>query len=260
MLVVLLPAVVVLAQDPIRISPVVINETTPGTCPSGIDTATVNSRVLVEQLFDTAPCGGLGWTQIASIDMADVAQQCPPPFVVTDSPGRSCQPRDGTNCPGVTFPGPGAPYTRVCGRIYGYGIRTPDAFHAGAPTIDGPYLDGISLTYGSPRQHIWSFAVGHGDSFGTQNIRCPCGNSDRNVAPLPPSFVGSNYFCDNLNNGGELWDAMGCTNDCCTFNDPPEISVTLAAPTTASVEMRVCHNQAFADETVHFNLVQLYVQ
>lgn len=259
MLLLTVVAVVVEAQSPVRFSPVVVNETTPGSCPTGINTARMNTREAVEQLFDTAPCGGLGWTQIASIDMADVAQECPPPFILTNVPQRSCTPRDG-NCPGVTFPGPGAPYNRVCGRIYGYGVRTPDAFHNGAPTIDGPYLDGISLTYGSPRQHIWSFAAGHGDAFGVENIRCPCGNTNRDIAPLPPTFVGSNYYCDNLNNGGELWDAMECMNDCCTFNNPPEFSVTLAAPTTAGVEMRLCHNQIVADETVHFRLVQLYVQ
>ena len=25
---------------------------------------------------------------------------------------------------------------------------------------------------------------------------CPCDNSDQSSAPLPPSFVGNNYFCD----------------------------------------------------------------
>jgi len=27
-------------------------------------------------------------------------------------------------------------------------------------SIDEPYLDGISITYGSPRKHIWSCATG----------------------------------------------------------------------------------------------------
>ena len=27
-------------------------------------------------------------------------------------------------------------------------------------TIDGYYVEGISITYGNPRQHIWTYAVG----------------------------------------------------------------------------------------------------
>ena len=29
---------------------------------------------------------------------------------------------------------------------------------SGLGTIDGRYVDGVSLTYGSPRLHIWTFA------------------------------------------------------------------------------------------------------
>ncbi len=28
-------------------------------------------------------------------------------------------------------------------------------------TIDQAYVDGLSVTHGSPRQHIWSFAAGY---------------------------------------------------------------------------------------------------
>jgi hypothetical protein len=258
-------AAAVRSQDsPVRLGAVVINGTTPGVCPpmSDLNAAVMASTAQVEQLFDDAPCGGLGWTQVASIDMGDPAQQCPSPYVESAMPMRSCTPMGGgQNCPSLTFPGPGAPYSRVCGQIYGYSVGTPDAFFGfGTPTIDLPYLDGFSLTTVTPREHIWSFAVGHGAQFGAQNNRCPCANTNAVTAPLPPAFVGDNYYCDNLDNAGELWDAMGCTNACCTFNGPPEFNTTLTTPTSANLELRACHNQNTNDETVHFRLIQLYVQ
>ena len=46
-------------------------------------------------------------------------------------------------------------YSQVCGRIIGYQVGEPQAFvleNVGASqTIDGLYVDGLSLTYGSPR-------------------------------------------------------------------------------------------------------------
>ena len=65
--------------------------------------------------------------------------------------------------------------------------------------IDFPYLDGVSVTYGSPCQHIWNLAAGHVN-------RCPCENADRNFAPLPPAFVGDNYLT-TMEHFGMDWTA-----------------------------------------------------
>jgi hypothetical protein len=151
----------------------------------------------------------------------------------------------------------------VCGQVFGYSINSPDAFAAingGADTIDVPYLDGISVTHGSPRQHIWSFAAGHGVAFGPDNTRCPCVSSNPTQAPEPPSFVGNNYYCDNLDNGGELWDGMGCTNACCTFNNPPVFNVTLPTRTSDGIEVRICTDQNAGDETIHIRMIQLFIR
>ena len=62
-------------------------------------------------------------------------------------------------------------------------------------TIDGAYVTGVSVTHGSPRQHIWTFAAGFSDN-DTRWLSelCPCNpNSDASV----PSFVGEDYFCDS---------------------------------------------------------------
>jgi len=58
----------------------------------------------------------------------------------------------------------GISYNHVCGRVIGYQYHSADAFRLELvpQTIEGPYVDGVSLTHGPPgtRQHIWSFAAG----------------------------------------------------------------------------------------------------
>ena len=62
-------------------------------------------------------------------------------------------------------------YNRVCGRVIAYQSGTMDAFQGviSGGSIDGVYLDGVSITHGSEgsRQHAWSFtsAVGEHSSF-----------------------------------------------------------------------------------------------
>ena len=105
-------------------------------------------------------------------------------------------------------------YTHVCGKIIGYQIGGTNAF--GSPNtanpinIDQHYVDGVSLTHGrNPREHIWTFAAARDSS---ANNRCPCINS---TASQPPSFVGTDYFCDT---GSET--AMEVTDTRFFGNDP----------------------------------------
>ena len=115
------------------------------------------------------------------------------------------------------------------------------------------YLDGVSVTYGQERNHIWSFAAGHVG-------RCPCNNTNRDYAPLPPEFVGDNYFCDTTQINGNLWDGEDCTDNCCTFNSPPWFKVQLPEPTREQIEMRVCGDQDTDDENIPIEYIEVYVQ
>ena len=115
-------------------------------------------------------------------------------------------------------------------------------------------MDGVSLTHGNPRQHIWTFAAAQ-DEFGTfPSGNCPCINTNQAAqATPPPAFVGNDYFCDT---GSEervqvafygddpLWDGAGCgpLNTCCSFNTPPWFYKQLPQPTTDDIEMRVCRD------------------
>ena len=55
------------------------------------------------------------------------------------------------------------------------------------------------MTHGAPRNHIWTFAAGASEGGFTQHIRfnCPCSNCSHPHNTIPPSFVGSNYYCES---------------------------------------------------------------
>ena len=55
-------------------------------------------------------------------------------------------------------------------------------------------IDSVSLTYGSPRQHIWTFAAGNSETLNVfpRTVLCPCDTTTINIT-IPP-FVGGDYF------------------------------------------------------------------
>ena len=73
------------------------------------------------------------------------------------------------------FPTQGVQYFQVCGRIIGYQLGQPEAFYLGRE-LNQRYVDGVSLTYGSPRQHIWTFANALDEYPHRYNLKCPCTN------------------------------------------------------------------------------------
>ena len=99
-----------------------------------------------------------------------------------------------TTCNSAIFPICGGPYTRVCGRIKAYQYGHTDAFEAyhdgDMTTIDGAYVAGVSLTHGSPRQHIWTFAAGARETLSAVDA-CPC---DASIDIRIPGFVGTDYI------------------------------------------------------------------
>ena len=61
-----------------------------------------------------------------------------------------------------TFYSTGQQYSKVCGRIIGYQVASPDAFNTVTPAqnLNQVNADGVSITYGLPRIHIWTFSAG----------------------------------------------------------------------------------------------------
>ena len=125
-----------------------------------------------------------GWTRVAYLNMSDPEQSCPCGWRSIETPIRLCG-RSSSGCQSVTFPSNGIEYSRVCGQVLGYQYASPDGFHAyrnNFPTVDGVYVDGVSITHGSqPRKHIWTMT----SDLGGTNY-CPC--FDDNV--LVPPYIG----------------------------------------------------------------------
>ena len=169
-------------------------------------------------------------------------------------------------CTSVTFDTQNITYSKVCGRVIGYTHRSLDAFYAyynnRAITLDGQYVDGVSITHGRlPRQHIWTFAAAS-DSDAYDKYKCPCTKSSVPYTGVVPSFLNNEYFCEVGTTTEPMWDGGDCpsTSTCCTFNNPPWFCKQLSQNTTDDIEVRVCADQESADEDIQIELIELYVQ
>jgi len=129
---------------------------------------------VIPNLQDFFCDGSTGWRLIAYLNMSDPSQQCPSAWQEIPTPHRVCGRKSASGgCEGLTYSTGSEQYDQVCGRIIGYQLSTPDAFRGSSRSIDSYYLDGVSVTYGSPRQHIWSFAGGlDEDSSGDSGSSC----------------------------------------------------------------------------------------
>ena len=215
-------------------------------------------------------CGAGLWYRVAFLNMSDPSQQCPSAWRLVATNGvRACgRPESsGSSCPGTLYSAT-SEYQRVCGKVIGYQYSRPDGFgYLKRGSINESYLDGVSITYGQPRNHIWSYVAGVSEnSRGSSN--CPC-SSQGGKQPQP--FVGDNYYCEsgNPNNthGGilytadKLWDGKQCEGTCCTDpKSPPWFSVRLSNPTTESIEVRICGDERTVYEDTPVELLVIYVQ
>ena len=232
-------------------------------------------RETVVPLLQNFSCGGsTDWRRVAYIDMADPSQRCPYVWREITTPHRVCGRRSSSaSCEGLTYSTGSQQYNQVCGRIIGYQLGFGDAFRGSRLSINTSYVDGISVTRGSPRQHIWTFVNGVHEHMIYPWSICPCVAGSTNGNGIP-SFVGQNYFCETgltqwnttdgilWPNGDPLWDGQGCgpTSSCCTFNSPPWFSIRLPNATPDYLEVRICNVKGIgrADTPIHF--MELYVK
>ncbi len=97
--------------------------------------------------------------KVAELDMTDNSNQCPSTLSQRiNSNKRTCRTNSNSaSCTPVIYSIDAIKYSKVCGKIKAYQVGSTDAFR-GRPnrhTIDSNYIDGISLTHGIPRKHIW---------------------------------------------------------------------------------------------------------
>ena len=226
-------------------------------------------------------CGGtVGWRRAVYLDMKNPYTHCPSGWNLTDYSKRTCG-RASTGrhtCDSVFFPVSGGPYSQVCGRIrayqwaYSYGFY---GFFRGRTTIDRSYFDGVAVMHGSPRQHIWTFAIGAWENDMTHTTtNCPCDTTGD--VPIPP-FVGEDYFCESgyvypgyrntilertFHSNDPLWDGKDChsSSSCCSLHNPPYFTKSLGQSTTDDLELRMCHEHTIQYSNKAVELVELYVK
>ena len=214
-------------------------------------------------------CGSSsGWTRVAYLNMSDPTEECPSGFKLYNQNGvRACgRPvTSGGSCLSVRFPSYSISYSQVCGHVYGYQKGNPDAFTGS--NVNGNYIDGISITNGHPRRHLWSYLAGERENFGSNS--CPC-----STGSAPPSAVGNNYFCEsgcpnNAANGNtfysddRLWDGEQCgviERGCCTAPGIPWFHKTLPFPTSDYIELRLCCDEGTSTEDVPVGLYEIYTK
>ena len=220
-------------------------------------------------------CGsGDGWTRVAYLNMTDPDERCPGTFSQHRyQDGLTvCRRRSNYDRLCVTvasFSSYNINYTEICGRVTGYQYNRPDGFQTYSNDTNSDvfnYVDGVSLTYGSPRKHIWTFAAGESEN----SPECPCAGWTQ--ANEVPDDVGDHYFCESgtseipsatLYTADPLWDGRDCNgreSPCCASPrfTPPWFYRVLDKPTSDNIDMRTCFN--FSAEDTPLVLYELYVK
>ena len=220
-----------------------------------------------------------GWTRLAYLDMSDNTQNCPSGLQAWFTGGiRVCR-RQGNNyvgCRSIKFPTNGISYTQICGRVIGYQKGSTDGVNTNN-NINGAYIDGVSITRGFPREHVWSYISGI--SSNTNSIySCPC-NTGVASSNKVQGFVGEHYYCEsgnnvnNVNNGklyatDPLWDGNDCLSPealCCSSPNNTNMLPWFFrdygnATSTDYLELRVCGNEKWSNEDTPVQLYEIYVK
>jgi len=212
-----------------------------------------------------------GWMKIADYGTRR-GDSCPSGWKMTYADrlynGVCRSPNDNAGCHSTHFYVHKASYNKICGRVRGYQKGSPGAFRKiKNPSIDNEYVDGISITLGTPRKHVWTYAVGLNSNGAIDH--CPCAEYP---GQSPPPFVGTNYYCDSGNSAAyindatyytsnPLWDGYRCppNNNCCTNINQPWFFRQMTMDRKDDIEVRLCTNEAFSDEAIVVEQLQIYV-
>lgn len=265
-----------------RISPVVIPGNGSSICTleqkqHGLQSIRELVNASMSNIHSLSHCGDGLWYQVACLNMSDSSQSCPSSWREYRTAGvRACG-RFDVGCAGKTY-STGRVYSKVCGRIIGYQVASPDAFNVNIQhplNANQMYADGISITYGPLRTHLWTYVAGVSE--GTHQFPradCPCAVNNASLRRPAPAFIGNNYYCESGNRvisgfdfagyvyvHDPIWDGLLCEAQCCSNGkSPPWFSVELSSPTSDDIEVRICGDQTVCDEDTPISLMEIYVQ
>ena len=223
-------------------------------------------------------CGDGVWMRISYFDTHQPLAECPDPLMRLVVGGNSyCLQQTANGCDSVFFDVLGTNYSEICGMIMAKQYSHINAF-GNAPsgaTVDDAYAEGILITLGSPRQHVWTYVVAdvaNPPVEYTHRDICPC--TGHASAPQPPSFVGNDYYCDSGNDGDDdalekqlynktLWNSEGpicsASATCCENPDQPWFRKKLDASVNDNIELRWCADEDLREGTAT-ERVELYIR
>ena len=223
--------------------------------------------------MDTTYCNITGgWMRLAHFNMSEPGASCPTSLRQINTPAKLCGRLTAPGCSGVNYSTDGIRYSKVCGQTRGYQYKSPDGFGQSNNDINSHYVDGIAITYGSPRIHLWTYANGlfSDDNFTGGALNCPCA---KYPGRAPPDFVGLDYYCESgITNQTEvqqrialedpLWDGDGCGpgNNCCNRTGMPWFYRTLPQEVDDDIEVRLCADNSYTNEETYVELLEIYVQ
>ena len=132
--------------------------------------------------------------------------------------------------------------------------------------INGYYVDGISITQGQPRKHLWTYAVGHSELMldGADLLSVLVMVTSQVYIP---NFVGNHYYCESgfverfeyrMAWEDPLWDGNGCiaNNTCC---DHFGFFYRNVSTSTDDVEVRWCSNLPYSGEDSPADQLEIWV-
>ena len=211
-------------------------------------------------------CGGVegGWMQVVDVNVAQ-DNSCPGTWrMITLARKRLCVGGVNAGCDSAHFNTRGVSFQHICGQTKSYQKGHPDAFtQTSTKGIDETYVDGLSITLGSPRQHIWTYAAAARDI-----AYCPCAPTP---GKNPPDFVKSNYYCESGTNSSPhisslylsdpLWDGHGCPSNsgCCAQLGMPWFYRRTPVPLSENIEVRICKTEQYSDEDTAIEEMEIYI-
>ena len=212
-------------------------------------------------------CEGVkgGWMQVVDINMAQ-DNSCPGTWRMVTSPKKLCVGGVNKGCDSAHFNTRGVRFQHICGQTKAYQKGHPDAFvQTTGKGIDEVYVDGISITLGLPRQHIWTYAATARD-----DTNCPCAPTP---GAKPSAFVDNNYYCESGNNAASspnvatfytsdpLWDGRDCpaNSKCCIQLGMPWFYRKSIAPLNGNIEVRICKTELHNDEDTAIEKMEIFV-